>query len=467
MVQRVDVAIIGAGSAGLSALGEVRKVTNDFIVIDDGPLGTTCARVGCMPSKALIQVANDFDRRLHLQGRGIHGGGNLRIDIPEALSWVRKLRDGFAGGAVFSTKGLGRRLIRGRALFLGPNQIRVGKKTFGAKRVILATGSRPVMPEEFLALGDGVVTTDSIFDLKDLPARIGVIGLGSIGLEIGQALSRLGCDVIAFGRSRGVGKLTDPAVSAYAARHFAKEFRIHLDCEVELKARSRKLVIMARGRSYERDLILASLGRRPNLDFIGLETIGVTLDEGGLPAFDAGTMKLPGLPIYLAGDVSARRPVLHEASDDGRIAGYNSVRRNPRIFNRRTPLSITFSEPNLALVGKNRGELKRGSFVTGEASFETEGRSLILGENYGLLHVYARAADGRFLGAEMVGPAGEHLAHLMAWALQRKLTIFEMLRMPFYHPVVEEGLRTALRDAARKVKNRLGITTFPPPHFSE
>ena len=166
-------------------------------------------------------------------------------------------------------------------------------------------------------------------------------------------------------------------------------------------------------------------------------------------------MKLRGLPIYLAGDPSGRRPLLHEAADDGRIAGYNSVHRKTRCFERRAPLSITFSEPNLAMVGKSFAELRRGRFVTGEASFETQARALIMTENHGLLHVYARAADGKFLGAEMIGPAGEHLAHLMAWALQQKLTVFEMLRMPFYHPVIEEGLRTALRDAARKVSSNV------------
>ena len=456
MVKRVDVAIIGAGTAGLSALAEVRKVTNDFVVVDGGPLGTTCARVGCMPSKTLIQVANEFERRFRLEGRGIHGGKNLRLNIPEALAYVRKLRDGFAADAVQTAKRLGSRLIRGRAAFLGPHELRVGTREFLAKRVIVATGSRPVVPDEFLALGKRVVTTDTLFELEDLPARIGVVGLGSLGLEIGQALSRLGCGVVAFDRSRGLGNLTDPAVNAYAARHFAKEFPIRFGWEVTLKARSKAVVIAAGGRSYERDLLLASLGRRPNLDGLGLEAIGVELDERGLPGFDGGTMQIRGFPIYLAGDASARRSLLHEAADDGRIAGHNSVHRNPRRFKRRAPLAITFSEPNLAVVGRGFAELSRGRFVTGEAGFETQGRSLILGENYGLLHVYAGAADGLFLGAEMVGPAGEHLAHLMSWALQQKLTVFEMLRMPFYHPVVEEGLRSALRAAARKVKTRAG-----------
>lgn len=452
MARRVEVAIVGAGSAGLAALAEVRKATDDFIVIDDGPLGTMCARVGCMPSKALIQVADEYHRCRHLTAHGIHGGKNVRLDIPEALAHVRRLRDGFAAGVVLTTKRLGSRLVRGRAVLLGPHTLRVGKKEFFARSVILATGSRPVVPEEFQALGSRVVTSDSLFELEDLPRRVGVIGLGPIGLELGQALSRLGCDVIAFDRSHGVGTLTDPAVNAYACRCFAKEFPIHFGCKVRLQGRPERVDVIAAGRTYARDLVLASLGRRPNLDSLGLEAAGASLDERGIPRFDAGTMKLCGLPIYLAGDPSGRRPLLHEAADDGRIAGWNSVHRRARRYERRAPLTITFSAPNLALVGKSFDELRRGSFVTGAASFETQARALIMGEDHGLLHVYAGARDGKFLGAEMIGPAGEHLAHLMAWALQQELTVFEMLRMPFYHPVIEEGLRTALRDAARKVR---------------
>lgn len=465
-VRRVDVAIVGAGSAGLAALREVRRATRNFILIDSGPLGTTCARAGCMPSKALVQVANDYERA-RLAGRGIHGGKRLRLDMREALAWVRRLRDGFQAGPVLAAKSLRGRFVRGRAELLSPHLLRVGKREYFAKRVILATGSRPVMPEEFRALGRRVVTTDELFELEDIPRRVGVVGLGSIGLELGQALSRLGCEVVAFDRSSGVGKFTDPAVNAYAARHFAREFPIHFNAKVALRARKGGIDVVSRGRAYPQDLVVASLGRRPNLDGMGLDSIGVALDESGVPAFDPRTMKVPGFPIFLAGDAGARRPLLHEAVDDGRIAGRNSVLRKPRLFERRAPLAVTFSEPNLATVGGAFAELKRGRFVTGEARFESEARALIMGRNHGLLHVYARAADGRFLGAEMIGPGGEHLAHLMAWSLQRRLTVFEMLRMPFYHPTLEEGLRAALRDAARKVKARLGINTLPSAQFSE
>ena len=430
--RRVEVAVVGAGSAGLAALGEIRKVTQSYVLIDDGPLGTMCARSGCMPSKALIQVAN---RR-------------PRPSVPEALASVRKMRDSFMAGTVAETKRLGSRLIRGRAMFVGPTELRVGKESVIAKRIVLATGSRPIVPVDMLECGARVVTSENLFDLTDLPRRVGVVGLGPVGLELGQALSRLGCEVVAFDKGGRVGPLTDPAVAACAAALFAAEFEIRFHAEVRLKPLAKAVRITSGRRSFVRELVLASLGRRANLESVGLEAIGVPLGKGGVPEYDPQTMKVRGRPIFLAGDAAARRPILHEAVDDGRVAGYNSVRREPRRFKRPTPLSIVFTDPNIALVGRTFASLEGGAFVVGEASFKTQARAVIMGEAEGLLRLYAEPDGGKFLGSEMICPGGEHLGHLLAWSLQQGLTVFEMLEMPFYHPTLEEGLRTGLRDAA-------------------
>ena len=114
-------------------------------------------------------------------------------------------------------------------------------------------------------------------------------------------------------------------------------------------------------------------------------------------------------------------------------------------------LAVVFSDPQLAIVGNTFASLEPGSFVTGEVSFEDQGRSRVMLKNKGLMHVYADIATGRFLGAEWMGPRAENIAHLLAWSCQQGLTIAQMLAMPFYHPVVEEGLRTALRDAEAKL----------------
>jgi len=159
-------------------------------------------------------------------------------------------------------------------------------------------------------------------------------------------------------------------------------------------------------------------------------------------------------PVFIAGDANGVLPVQHEASDEGRAAGTNAARFPDVVpLIRRAPIAILFSEPGIALVGARHADLQPDTFVIGEASFEDQGRSRVMLRNLGLLHVYVDKANRTFLGAEWIGPDAEHIAHLLAWALQMKLSVDEMLGMPFYHPVVEEGLRTALRDAVAALKS--------------
>lgn len=144
------------------------------------------------------------------------------------------------------------------------------------------------------------------------------------------------------------------------------------------------------------------------------------------------------------------------AADQGRIAGDNAGRYpDVRPGLRRTPLSVAFTDPQIATVGQTFRSLQKGLFIVGEVGFDTQGRSRVMQQNHGLLRVYAEAGTGRFIGAEMFGPRAEHLAHLLAWACQSGLTVGQMLDMPFYHPVIEEGLRTALRDAQEKLLHGL------------
>ena len=161
----------------------------------------------------------------------------------------------------------------------------------------------------------------------------------------------------------------------------------------------------------------------------------------------------PQITCGIAGEAENNiLPLLHEAADEGKLAGENAA-GYPQLktIRRRAPLAVVFSDPQIAIVGQRYAELDAGQIVTGEVSFEDQGRSRVMLKNRGLMHVYADRKTGRFLGAEWIGPRAENIAHTLAWAYQMNLTIDDMLAMPFYHPVVEEGVRTALRDAAAKL----------------
>jgi len=448
--QHVDVAIIGAGTAGINAMAEVRKVTRNFVVINGGLLGTTCARVGCMPSKALIQIADDFHRRTILDKEGIEGGESLSMNTEKAMAYLRKIRDGFVNELIENAiLPLGERLIKGYAQFLTPNRIKIGKRIIQADKAVIATGTRPVIPEHWHALMENILTTDTIFELKRLPKTMAVIGMGPVGLELGQAFSRMGVDITGFDMESTIGGLSDPDVNRAAVDIIGTQFPLRLGKAVEIEQAGEKLAVKTGEIETTVDKVLLSIGRIPNIEGLGLDRLGLKLEKG-LPSFNPNTMQVADLPIFIAGDVNRYRPVLHEAFHEGRAAGYNAVHHPLIHFARRTPLSITFSDPNICRVGASWKEIQDTGTVIGQGAL-SGGREIIMSQSEGIIRVYADPNDGRLLGSEIAAPSGEHLAHLLALSIQRSLTVFDLLEMPIYHPVIEESLQDALMDLGKKL----------------
>lgn len=267
-------------------------------------------------------------------------------------------------------------------------------------------------------------------------------------------MNRLGLKVTGIDPDRSIGGLTDPEVQNFAIEHFSKEMPL-IFASADIKDASETHVsIRAGNQSIHANQALISIGRTPAIRNLGLENLNVPLDANGLPALDPSTLQVNDLPIFIAGDVNGVRPLLHEAVDEGRIAGYNATRESPECFLRRTPMAITFTSPTIAVVGNSFKELQQQErdFVVGSADFKHQGRARILGTPHGMLRIYADRHDGKVLGAELFAPGGEHLAHLFAWSITMHMTISDLLNMPFYHPVLEEGLRSAIRDTDRQLE---------------
>ncbi|MEJ8567751.1 dihydrolipoyl dehydrogenase [Elongatibacter sediminis] len=459
----VDVAVIGAGSAGLVAYRSARKWTKNVVLIEGGPYGTTCARVGCMPSKLLIAAAEAAHAAREASEFGVNVD-SVTVDGRAVMNRVRRERDRFVGFVVEGTENIPEEnRLRGYARFLDDHRLQVDDHTIvTARRIVIATGSSPSYPKAWDALGNRLLVNDDIFGWDDLPRSVAVFGPGVIGLELGQALHRLGVDVKMFGLGGLVGPLTDPAVVESARAVFSKEF--YLDADVDVRNMERveggvRIEYVDHDGHLQTsvvDYVVAATGRRPNVAGLGLENTRLPLDDRGIPVFDDQTLQVGRSHVFIAGDVNNDRPLLHEAADEGRIAGGNAGRFFRVEPGKRTaPLAVVFSDPQIAMVGHTYRALEGQDIVVGEVSFENQGRSRVMLKNQGLLRVYADAETGCFLGAEMIGPRAEHLAHLLAWSYQSGHSIQRMLEMPFYHPVIEEGLRTALRDANAKLQDRL------------
>lgn len=451
---KVDVAVLGAGSAGLSAWRAARKEGASVVLVDPGPFGTTCARVGCMPSKLLIAAAEAAHHARHASDFGVHSEG-VRIDGREVMKRVQSERDRFVGFVlnVVEEARQAEELIVSRAKIASPGQLALDD---GSKlrfdRLVIATGSTPLIPPPFAGIEHAQITNETLFDLDDLPNSVFVAGLGAIGLELGQALHRLDVRTTMVGIDGQLGPLADPVVLTQAEETLSDELDLHTRYRFSsivpegdgVKVRFIDSKGRERDEAYEKVLVAA--GRRSNLGALGLETLGIEADERGRYAVDPDTLQLGDAPVFVAGDVNELHPVLHEAADDGRIAGRNAVNYpDVRAAWRRTPLSIVFSDPQIGVVGGGYTALQDCEAVAGEVSFHDQGRARVQATNAGKLRIYAEKHTGRLIGAELFGPRVEHLSHLLAWAVQSNLTVGQALDMPFYHPVLEEGVRTALR----------------------
>ncbi len=451
---KVDVAIIGAGSAGMRAYREASQVTDKVLLIEGGAYGTTCARVGCMPSKLLIAAAEAAHHGRHTAQFGVTYAPP-EIDGRAVMQRVRDERDRFVGFVIESVEGWPEQnRIRQWARFRSDTELELEDgRIVEADRIVIATGSRPNVPKVFEGFGDRLIVNDDVFDWQDLPSSIAVFGAGVIGLELGQALSRLGVRVSLFGRDHLVGPLTDPKVLETARTLFTHEFAFHPHADVMRHARTEDGVVVdytVDGETHTEtfDFALVATGRRPNVDNLGLENTSLQRDDRGVPVYDSFTGQCGTSRIFLAGDATNTVPLLHEAADEGFAAGYNAAHYpDIRRFAKSAPISVMFSDPQIMMVGATHRALTEAGtdFAVGELDWSDQGRARVMGVNQGLLRVYGERNTGRFLGAEMIGPRAENIAHLLAWSLQSNLTVSQMLERPFYHPVLEEGVRTALR----------------------
>ena len=454
-ILQVDVAIIGAGSAGLPAFRAAQNHTENLVLIEGGTYGTTCARVGCMPSKLLIAAAEAAHSVEAAAEFGVHATKPI-IKGEEVMGRVRRERDRFVGFVLEGVENIAEKHhIRSHATFIDDHTLQVADSTIEAKTVVIATGSSPIIMPKFAELGDRLIVNDDIFDWQTLPESVAVFGPGVIGLVLGQALHRLGVRMRLFGRSGSLKPLSDRAIRDYAIKVFQAEFPLDAKANVlgmERKGDQVEICFVDREDGIEKtenfEYVLAATGRSPNVKGLGLENTSLKLDSRGVPIYDPATMQCGDSSIFIAGDVNNILPLLHEAADEGYIAGDNAgLFPEIKAGLRRSPLAVVFCDPQIAMVGKSWKELEgQENVVVGKISFEGQGRSRVILKNKGLMHLYADQNTGLFLGSEFIGPHAEHLAHLLSWAHQQKMKIPQMLEMPFYHPVIEEGLRTGLSD---------------------
>lgn len=450
-----DVAIIGAGTAGLAAERSARDAGARTLLVDENFRGTLCAATGCMPSKLLIAAAQAAHGARRAGVFGVRAG-DVIVDGRAVMDRLQRERDKFVATTRASFDDLpDGTCIKAGVKFTAEAELALDNgDTVRARAVVIATGAEAVIPEPFRDLGELALTNETVFEQKDLPGSLAVIGGGAIGLELAQAMARLGVDTELFDQATTLGNAHSSDVQQEFLKLMSEEFPVRVGVEVSAKAENSKVRLSWSGASQGTrtfDRVLVAAGRTPRVDMLDLEKTGLELAGNGVPLFDRNTMQCGEAPIFMAGDANADRPVLHEASNEGSVAGRNASSYPAIQTSSRTPaFTLTFTDPPLAVLGDPPDEVT----VTGVASYADQGRAKVEAKAKGLVRLHARP-DGRLIGAELFCPGADHMAHLIAYAIQRGESASDMLSLPYYHPTLEEGLKPALREICQETSTDL------------
>jgi dihydrolipoamide dehydrogenase len=459
-----DVVVIGGGPGGYIAairaaqLGLTTACIDDWRGADGKPaLGGTCTNVGCIPSKALLQSSENFEQAGHqFADHGVKVKG-LELDLAQMMKRKDKVVKSNNDGIVYLFKKNRITFFHGRGSFgKSPSEILVGDEILQARHVIVATGSNPrALPgadfdEKLILSNTGALV------IAEVPKRLGVIGAGIIGLEMGSVWRRLGAEVTILEALPGFLGIADDAVAKEAAKVFAKQgLKIELGVKIGFVEKKKTVKVQYTAadnssKTFECDRLIVSIGRVPNTEGLNASGVGLKLDERGFIAVDDDCRtNLPN--VWAIGDV-VRGPMLaHKAEEEGVVVAERIAGQKPHLdFN--TIPSVIYTSPEIAWVGRTEQQLKSAGveYRTGVFPFSANARARALGDTSGLVKFIAHAKTDEILGVHIIGPfAGELIAEAVV-AMEFRGSAEDIGMICHAHPSLSE----ALKDAALGVDKR-------------
>lgn len=454
-------AIIGAGHAGWSALRQVRKRTDSHVLISPGWPQVQSGDDEGMPLTALLESAHACHRIRALGALGVDGCGQRPVSGGRLLSALRALRDETAEATRAALADLtARHLIEGVARLVGPNHVMIDGQVIEARAIVVAGGSNRVIPDAWQPLADDLLTTDGLTDLAALPESVAVIGLGSEGLAVAQALQRLGVRVDGFDKNHLMGGVADPDVAGELRAVFEREFPVTLGHEVDVERCGSGFRVSAGRHSVMVDRVWLAVGHRPHAADLGWHRIGARTDAHGIPLHDASTLRVPGSSIFLAGEARGTRSGSQRALVEGQVAGHNAIHRNLRGVPRSTSLKLALTDPQLARAGERREAIDPARLVEVGVRFGAAKHPFAARGRHGMLKLYADRKTRVVLGGEMIGPDSAHMAHLLAMLVHHGLSVEQALSGPYRQLPAEKALFDGLSALRGKLSHRCSTTSI-------
>jgi len=471
VAQAFDVVVIGGGPGGYIAAIRAAQLGLSVACIDEwqgadgkAALGGTCTNTGCIPSKALLQSSENFEQAGH--GFAEHGVKvkGLELDLAQMLKRKDKVVKQNNDGITYLFKKNRIAFFHGRGSFAasggGGHYIAVGKESLNAKHVIVATGSnaRALPGAEFDE--KQILSNAGALALAEVPKRLGVIGAGVVGLELGSVWRRLGAQVTILEALPEFLGAADQQIAKEAAKIFAKQgLDIRLGVQISKVSSSKKVVTIqyteadSSSKTLDCDKLVVSIGRVPNTDGLNASAAGLKLDDKGFIVVDEGCRtNLPN--VWAIGDV-VRGPMLaHKAEEEGAAVAERIAGRKPHV-NFNTVPWVIYTAPEIAWVGKTEQQLKAEGveYRAGTFPFSANSRARALGEAAGLVKFLAHAQTDEILGVHVMGPfAGELIAEAVV-AMEFRGSSEDIGMICHAHPTLSEAMKEAALAVDKRALN--------------
>jgi dihydrolipoamide dehydrogenase len=475
MTQTFDVVVIGAGPGGYVAAIRCAQLGLNTACIDEwenskgkASLGGTCLNVGCIPSKALLESSENFERVAHkYSAHGITVEG-LSVDIPVMISRKEKIVEAFTSGIAMLFKKNKVTSIHGRGMLVkdknsvGNRKVTIHsgdkEETVEAKYVIIATGSTPRQLPSVSIDNKCVLDNEGALALTETPERLGIIGAGVIGLEMASVWRRLGSEVTILEAMPEFLSVVDEQVAKEAKKIFTRELGLEIQTDInitEIKTAENTVIVkyldaQDKKQKLEVDKLIVSVGRVPNSANLGADSVGLQIDDSGRIQVDT-YCRTNLLNVYAVGDV-VRGPMLaHKASEEGvAVAEEIAARMSGKekelpAVNLDTIPWVIYTSPEIAWVGKTEQELKASGvkYKAGQFPFMANGRARALGETNGFIKVLADAGTDRVLGVHMIGPYVSEMISEAVVAIEFAASSEDIARIVHAHPSLSEVLHEA------------------------
>lgn len=461
MSNQFDVVVIGSGPAGYvcaircAQLGLKTAVIEQNVAESSQPLlGGTCLNVGCIPSKALLDSSHRYAEAAgHLADHGI-GVGGITLDIAGMMARKEKIVAQLTGGVSGLLKANAVSVITGSATLNAGRNVEVTSpegevNTYTADHIVLAAGSEPAAIPPAPLDGDRIVDSTGALCFEEVPGRLGVIGAGVIGLELGSVWARLGSEVVMLEAMDQFLPNMDEQIAAESGKIFAKQgLDIRLGARVtdtEISGDGVSVTYTHKDATHQEtfDRVIVAVGRTPRTDKLFSADSGVTVDERGFVFVnDYCATEAPG--VWAIGDI-VRGPMLaHKGSEEGVMVA-ERIHGKAAQLNYEVIPSIIYTHPEVAAVGKTEQELKSEGvdYKVGTFPFAAIGRALASGETDGMVKILSDADSDQLLGAHVVGPSAADLVQQIVIAIEMAASTEDLQLMVFGHPTMSEAVHEA------------------------